>query len=287
MKFKIVLLLLPLLLLVSCDKKKIAQLTNDLDSLKAQNEQLVQENSSIKMYVEEVSKVIESVDQDLDKIAKTEIDIRQMSEGAKPGTMQSEIKNKLGKIGQYIVDSKEKISELEEKLLANKQEIKGLRTMVANLKAKLADKENEIADMMQEIGVLKSDIDKLGVEIKTKEELIADQESIIEENRKRYYVFGTEDELKDKGVIVKEGGFLGIGRTTKVAPTLDVQYFNVIDGEEDFEISIPAGLNKIKIISPHDAVSYELTGDKDMAMLKILDPDKFWEATKCLVMVIK
>jgi hypothetical protein len=287
MKFKIVLLLLPLLLLVSCDKKKVAQLTNDLDSLKAQNEQLVQENRSIKMYVDEVSKVIESVDQDLDKIVENEIDIRQMTEGAKPGTMQAEIKNKLGKIGQYILDSKAKISDLEEKLLANKQEVKGLKTLVANLKAKITDKENEIADLMQQIGVLKSDIDKMGVEIKTKEELIADQQSIIEEHRKRYYVFGTENELKDKGIIVKEGGFLGIGKTTKVAPTLDIQYFNVIDSEEDFEISIPVGMNKIKVISPHDAISYEISGDENLAMLRILDPDKFWEATKCLVLVIK
>jgi len=286
-KFKILLFLLPLLLLVSCDKKKIAQLTNDLDSLKAQNEQLVQENSDIKMYVEEVSKVIESVDEDLDKIVETEIDIREMSEGAKPGTMQTEIKKKLGKIGQYIVDSKEKISELEAKILANKQEVKGLKTLVANLKTKLATKENEIADLMQEIGVLKSDIDKMGVEIKTKEELIADQESIIEEHKKRFYVFGTESELKDKGIIVKEGGFLGFGKTVKVAPTLDVQYFNVIDGEDDFEISIPVGMNKIKIISPHDAMSFEMTGDENLTMLNILDPDQFWEATKCLVMVTK
>jgi len=287
LKFKILILLLPFLLLISCDKKKIAQLTDDLDSLRAQNEQLAEENSSIKMYVEEVSKVIESVDQDLDKIVETEIDIREMTEGAKPGTMQTELKKKLGKIGQYIVDSKEKISELEEKLLANKKEIKGLKTIVANLKTKLTNKENEIADLMQEIGILKSDIDKLGIEIKTKEELIADQESIIEEHKKRYYIFGTESELKEKGIIVKEGGFLGFGRATKVAPSLDIQYFNVIDGEADYEISVPVGMNKIKIISPHDAISYELTGDKTLAMINILDPDQFWEATKCLVMVTK
>ncbi|HEX9973039.1 MAG TPA: hypothetical protein VGD14_13295 [bacterium] len=287
MKVKILLILLPLLLLVACDKKKIAQLTNDLDSLKAQNAQLVQENSSIKMYVEEVSKVIESVDQDLDKIVETEIDIREMKEGAKPGTLQSEIKDKLGRIGQYIVDSKAKISDLEAKLLAGNQEIKGLKTMVANLKAKLETKENEIAALMKEVGVLESDIEKLGIEIKTRDEQIANQESIIEEHKKRYYVYGTEDELKDKGIIVKEGGFLGFGKTIKIAPGFDIQYFNIVDGEEVFEVSMPVGIDKVKIISPHDAISYQISGDENLALLKVLDPDQFWEATKCLVIVTK
>jgi len=287
LKVKILLILLPLLLLVACDKKKIAQLTNDLDSLKAQNAQLVQENSSIKMYVEEVSKVIESVDQDLDKIVETEIDIREMKEGAKPGTLQSEIKDKLGRIGQYIVDSKAKISDLEAKLLAGNQEIKGLKTMVANLKAKLETKENEIAALMKEVGVLESDIEKLGIEIKTRDEQIANQESIIEEHKKRYYVYGTEDELKDKGIIVKEGGFLGFGKTIKIAPGFDIQYFNIVDGEEVFEVSMPVGIDKVKIISPHDAISYQISGDENLALLKVLDPDQFWEATKCLVIVTK
>jgi len=78
-----------------------------------------------------------------------------------------------------------------------------------------------------------------------------EQVSIIEEQNKRFYIFDKEKALKEKGIIKKEGGFLFFGKVTKVSPDLDTEHFNVIDSENDFEISIPHKTNKIKIISPH------------------------------------
>jgi len=287
MKFKVVLLALSLLLLVSCDKGKINELNEQVARLQHQNEQLTNENAEIKTYVEEISKLLESVESDLDKIDEVEIDIRKMTEAAGLGKVEGDVRTKLGLIGQHILDSREKISELEKQIAASKHNLKGVKSLMANLKTKLETKENEITTLMQEMGILETDIVKLGDEIKEKDQKIDEQVSIIEEQNKRYYIFDSEKALKEKGIIKKEGGFLFFGKVTKVSPDLDTEHFNVIDSENDFEISIPHKTNKIKIISPHQIDSYELSGDENQTTLKILDAGQFWKATKCLVMVVK
>jgi peptidoglycan hydrolase CwlO-like protein len=294
MKFKIlfVLLLVPFLF-ISCDKQKINQLNEQVAQLQAENEQLKQENDEIKMYVEQIARLIESIDKDIESIIETEADIRELSEDLKTGKapgaakLEGEIKNKLGQIGRFILDSKDRISDLEKRLATSKQDIQGLKSMVANLKTKLEAKENEVAALMQEIGVLETDIVRLGDEIKEKDIKIADQETIIEEQNKRYYIIDKQKALAEKGIIRKEGGFLGIGRTVKLSPNLDTQYFSVIDFETDLEIGIPFKPDKIKIISPHPINAYELMSAGDQAILKILNPGQFWQATKCLVIAVK
>jgi len=287
MKSKILLVLLPLFLLISCDKGKINKLNEQVARLQHQNEQLSSENAEIKTYVEEISKLLESVESDLDKINEVEIDIRKMTEAAGLSKVESDVRTKLGLIGQHILDSREKISELEKQISASRHNLKGVKSLMANLKTKLETKENEIATLMQEIGILETDITKLGNEIKEKDIRIVDQESIIEEQNRRYYIFDKEKALKEKGIIKKEGGFLFFGKVTKMSPNLDTEHFNVIDSESDFEISISHKTNKIKIISPHQVDSYELTGDENQTTLKILDAGQFWKATRCLVMVVK
>jgi len=286
-------LLLPLLIFNSCDKKKINELNESLARLQEQNEQLIQENNSIKKYIEDVAMLVESVDQDLDSIMRAEADIRQLSEGVVSGTegqaanIQTNIKNKLGLIGQYIMESRQKIGELEKQLGASRNELKGLKSMVANLKSKLQEKESEITGLMKEIGMLETDIAKLGEEIRAKDQMIGDQETIIQEQNKRYYIFASEKDLQEKGIIKKEGGFLGIGKTIKLSPTLDTQYFTAIDMESDLVIIVPYNSEKLRFISPHQDAAYELEGVANQTTIKIIDPEQFWEASKCLVVAIK
>lgn len=294
MKWKFLpILLMALLLFVACDKKKINELNENVATLKQQNEQLIQENNSIKKYIEDVAMLVQSVDQDLDSIMRAETDIKQLSEGVVSGEegqaayIQTNIRNKLGLIGQYIMESRQKISDLEKQLATSRQNLKGLKVMVANLKSKLEEKESEIAGLMKEVGMLETDVARLGDEIKVKDQTIDDQQSKIQEQNKRFYIFASEKELQNKGIIEKEGGFLGLGRTTRLSSTLDTQYFTTIDMDSDLEINVPYKSDKLKFISPHQADTYEIEGEGDQTMIKITDPEQFWEASKCLVVAVK
>jgi septal ring factor EnvC (AmiA/AmiB activator) len=274
-------------LFLACNQGKIDELTEKVNNLEAQNLQLQEENNSIKAYVEEMAQLIESVGEDLENITRTEVDIRKLTEGGKPGTLEGELKEKLGNIGKYIIDTREKINDLDKQLAESKHNVQGLRSMVKNLKSQLADKETEVATLLEEIGVMQADIDRMGVEIKDKETMIADQESLIEEQVKRYYVVAKEGDLKKNGIIMKQGGFLGIGKSTKISPELDTQYLTQINALDDKQIDIPYNVKKLKILSPHSAGSYELTGDANQSMLTILDPNKFWASSKYLVIAMK
>lgn len=285
MKVKILVVLSMMLLLISCNQGKIDELNEKAARLEAQNQQLMQENNSIKLFVEEVSQVIESVGEDLDKIVETEIDIREMAEGATPASIESELKTKLGAISQYIVNSKERIGDLEKQLSASKHDLKGVRSMLNNLKTQLKEKEGEVATLMQEVGMLQADVEKMGIEITEKEETIAEQELVITEANKRYYIVDKAGSLQEKGIIQKKGGFLFFGKTTTLSPNLNTEYFNVLDVLVDLDITIPYKMDDLKIVSPHEPASYQMIDEGEQTTLKIIDPAQFWEATKCLVII--
>lgn len=107
------------------------------------------------------------------------------------------------------------------------------------------------------------------------------------ERREAFYVVGTFEELKTKNVLEKHGGVLGLGKTKALKENFDREQFLQID-KMDFE-TIPVFAKSAEIVSNHDKDSYEFVFGKDdmVEYIKILDPDKFWENTRYLVVVTK
>ena len=105
-----------------------------------------------------------------------------------------------------------------------------------------------------------------------------------------YYIIGTRDELVKKGVLVEEGSkpVLGLFGSRPVAParTLDPAQFVRIDRLKNRTISLPDG--EFKIVSRQDLASAtpaETKDDRILGSLRIDRPEKFWEASKFLVLV--
>jgi predicted nucleic acid-binding Zn-ribbon protein len=110
------------------------------------------------------------------------------------------------------------------------------------------------------------------------------------EKNAAYYIVGTRDELKKKGVIVEEGhrSFLGLVGSRPVAParSLDPAQFVKIDRTKDLTIPLPDG--EFSIVTRQDpsfATPAEKNDDKIKGSLKIDRPEKFWEPSKFLVLV--
>ena len=276
-----------IVLLVSCNQGKIDELTDNVARLESQNQKLLQENNSIKAYIEEVTKVIKAVDQDLENIIAAEVDIREMTKGVDLTSIESSLRGKLDEIGNYIIDSKEQIAELEKSLASAKHDVKGLRSLVSNLKTKLEAKESEITQLAEEVGVLQGDLANLNTELEEKNELISDQEDMILQQNTRYYIMAKGGELKNKGIIESRGGFLGLGRTTKLASDFSTQDFSTMHALNDLELNIPVPAKKVKIYSPHAVGSYSLVDAGEQSTLMISDPGQFWATSKCLVIETK
>jgi hypothetical protein len=99
-----------------------------------------------------------------------------------------------------------------------------------------------------------------------------------------YYVFGTEKELIQMGVLSKDGGFIGIGKSTKLQDDFNESYFTKVNIKETSTIILAA--KKIKLITNHPSGSYQLEGDRMVEKMIITNPDKFWKTSRYLVIVV-
>ena len=89
-----------------------------------------------------------------------------------------------------------------------------------------------------------------------------------------------------KGVITKKGGFIGIGKTEQLKQDFNTDYFTQVDITETQAIDLFS--KKANILTSHPSDSYKLEGDDESVdKLVILDPVRFWSASKYLVVVVE
>jgi hypothetical protein len=98
-----------------------------------------------------------------------------------------------------------------------------------------------------------------------------------------YYAFGTSKELKEKNVITKEGGFIGMGKSTKLKDDFNKEYFTKVNASQTTSIDIRA--KKAKIITSHPSSSYKLIGEKSVEKIEITNTEDFWSNSKYLVII--
>jgi hypothetical protein len=146
----------------------------------------------------------------------------------------------------------------------------------------IADLGATIERQRTEIAALGARLDSLGTEVRT----------VSARHYRAYYVVGTEKELRNKGVVVKEGGanllFGRVGRTLVPARVLDTAAFTPIDQRAMKDIELPDSTSRYRIVSRQtldDAEVDAREGNTFKGHLKITDPDEFWAASRFLILV--
>lgn len=194
-------------------------------------------------------------------------------------------------VNTLLDQNKKKIASLTAQLNASGGTIKGLQVKVAELEAQMKQRETEIADLKTtltkkdfEIGQLNTRMSEQQVVITQKDEKITNQTA---ELNKGYIASGTYKTLKAKGLISKEGGFLGLGKKELLHRDFSDNLFTQVN-IRDLK-SIPVNSKDAKLITSHPSSSYELVRDKDnkIASIDIKDPDQFWKISKYAVVEIK
>jgi len=164
-----------------------------------------------------------------------------------------------------------------------------LREQSAQQAAKIEEDAQLIADLgttierqRTEINTLAARLDTLGAEVKT----------LGEKHFKAYYVVGTEQELIEKGVVVKEGGANLLvahpGKTLVPNRVLDPQAFTAFDQRETNVIPVPDTTRKYRIVSRQsldDADVLWRDASTFKGNLKITKPDEFWAPSRFLIVV--
>jgi hypothetical protein len=194
-------------------------------------------------------------------------------------------------INTLLDQNKKKMASLTAQLKNSGGTIKGMQVKIAELEATMKQRETEMSDLKValvqkdfEIGQLNTRMTDQQIAIAQKDEKITNQTA---EMNKGFLASGTFKTLKAKGLVSKEGGFLGLGKKESLHQDFSDSLFTQINITETK--SIPVNSKNAKLITEHPSSSYEMIRDKDnkIASIEIKDPEQFWKISKYAVVEIK
>ena len=193
-------------------------------------------------------------------------------------------------INILLEQNKKKIASMNDQLKKSGGTIKILQTKVTELEATMKQNENEISELKTSLVNKKFEVDQLNTQAIVLQDTIAKKNEKISnqifEMNKAFYICGTYKDLKAKGLLTKEGGFIGLGKTESLTGNFSDTTFEQIDLTQ--VKLIPVNSKTAKLISDHPAGSYEFIRDNDKKIesIEIKDPALFWKASKYAVVEI-
>lgn len=252
------------------------------DSLQEVNSGLSGKLNEKELALQEFISAFNEIQDNLNTIKEKEkIVVKSSSEGDVKNK-EEQIKEDIQAIYDLMAKNKSRINVLSKKLKDSNLKLEGMQLMIENLQNSLNMKDEEIAELKNKIESLHIELSSLKTNY---EDLKGENEVKTTTLKTAYYAFGTSKELKEKNIITREGGFIGIGKSTKVKDDLNKEYFTKIDIEQTTSINI--GAKKAKIITTHPSGSYKLIGEKTVERIEITNIEEFWSVSKYLVIIIE
>lgn len=251
------------------------------DSLQGVNGELNGKLSEKEAAMQEFISSFNEIQENLNAIKEKEKIVSNASSQGDVKSKEDQIKEDIQAIYDLMSKNKNRISSLSKKLKNSNLKLEGLEKMIENLQNTINLKDSEIADLKTKMEGLNIELSNLTTNYQEVESEVAVK---TEEINTAYYAIGTSKELKEKNVISKEGGFIGIGKTTKVKTDFNKEYFTKVNIEQTNSISI--GAKKMKIITTHPSSSYKIIGEKPVEKIEITNAKEFWSASKYLVIII-
>jgi chromosome segregation ATPase len=206
------------------------------------------------------------------------------------GEAKDRINEDIQTINKLMDENREKIATLNEQMRKSGHKVASLEKLIKNLNYKLAEKDKELSGLREQLLTLNATIESLHTSMDTLTAQSTGKSKVITEQTTKlntaYYAVGTYKELKEKKVLNKEGGFLGLGREEILKKDFNTEYFTQIDITKT--TSIVVGNKKAKLLTTHPSDSYKMnTNDKKVVTdITITNPEKFWKVSKYMVVVI-
>lgn len=198
---------------------------------------------------------------------------------------------------QMLEESEKKIAELEAKLKKSGLNLKSYEKRMETLTASIESQNIEIAELKKvvedknvRLAELNTKVQTMDVDIKNQADSITHKQQVIVERtnilNKAHVATGTFKQLKEEGILNREGGILGIGSSKAIQENFDSQHFTELDIRQTK--TIPINAKKAVVISEHPNHSYSLVEENGLiAYLEIKDPQEFWKISKYAVIQVK
>lgn len=183
-------------------------------------------------------------------------------------------------IDSLLNENRALIARMRREAKGNNKQLSELHRTVDELEKSMSAKDTEISALKEELSSANSSLATLIEMYRDKDQLATDQEVKL---NSAWYCVGTSKELRENGVLTKEGGFIGIGRSDRLnASSLNKDWFKQLDASTT--TSVPVSGKKPKLITSHPEGSYVFEGTTS---LKITDAEAFWSMSKYLVVVVE
>jgi regulator of replication initiation timing len=173
-----------------------------------------------------------------------------------------------------LAAARQREAELKEENVMLQSENDSLHTVLDENQKLIAQFSETIERQAQSITNLETEIKTVGARLYT-----------------AYYIIGRENELLEKGVVVREGGanllIKRVGRTLQQARKLKPELFTQIDQRETQMIVVPDSTKRYRLVSRQNldhAQVQERDGTNFSGNLKITDINGFWGPTRYLIL---
>lgn len=250
-------------------------------------EQLTERDSAINDWLT----TFDEIERNLNAIKEKEKIISVKASGSEISRdKKSQVLEDIRSINSLIDENKQKIARLNAQLKKSGITITGLQTRIAELETSMKQYETELTGLKATLADKNFEIDQLNTRVYALNDTLNMKEETINEKtnelNKAFFTTGTYKDLKEKGLVAKEGGFLGIGRKESLKEDFPDSLFEMID--VTLLKTIPLHSKKAKLITEHPSGSYELVRENEntIASLEIKDPAEFWKISKYAVVEI-
>ena len=252
-------------------------------NLQKQNAELQAELQERQAAVDSFVFAFNEIQDNLNTIKEKEKIVANASKEGTAKKMEEQIIEDIQTIYELMEKNRQKVNSLNSKLKKANVKMEELEKMIANLNAQLLAKDGEIAELKARLEKMDIEITELTLASAVKDQQIADQTTKM---NTAYYAYGTAKELKRQGVITKEGGFIGIGKSEAMMKDFNKNYFTKIDITQTN--SIPLAAKKAKLLTTHPSGSFKFEGPEGkVEKLVITNAEDFWSASKYLVVIIE
>ncbi len=282
-KFIFPLIILTSLLFGCGQKKKEAQILSlQADSLRLEHA-LAERDSMINMLFSSFNEI----EDNLAAIRAKESLVTKHTTGSREirAEVRERINDNIKDINDLLERNKNLIERLKIQLRTSNLKIEELNKSIERLNQHVEEKEQEIAELKQQLLSLNFKVESLNQKVSNLERESKEKSDIINEKvtdlNTAWYVVGTRRELLDLGIISREGGFIGIGRTTTFNKEFVREHFIQVDIRSLNEVEL--NVRKVEIVTTHAAGSFELVGESTIEKLVIKNPQEFWKASRYLV----
>ncbi len=275
--------------LISCVGKKMEH-TSASDSLKRAADYPFEENKlDLTADIDQVyRKSLEEIEESLNSIIEMRgiVSRNSYEEGKNRSNQKDKIIEGIQMLNSLLLESDKKIEQLKLRARKGDAESETLNRIINQMERKLENENEKVMTLKSELSKKNFEIEDLTARIDELEnekiKLLTNYRKLYKESRTVYMAVGTYKELKQKGIIDKEGGILNMGGVPVLSQDFHTEYFKEINMEDNTMIHING--KKISLITEHSTGSYEIVQPNDeTAFLHITDPKEFWKASRYLV----